>query len=66
MITEWELWACADTLRRKHGDLASEVIDDRIATLEREGMAEGARTFRLVRSRLAVLADDGLAPGVRN
>lgn len=60
MVTEWELWACANTMHRNHGSGAPAAIAERIETLAREHDTAGVATWRAIAERYARLM---AAPG---
>lgn len=60
MLSEWELWACANTMHRDHGPGAPAAIAERIATLTREHDTAGVATWRAIAERYARLM---AAPG---
>ena len=56
MLSDWELWACANEAMVQHGDRAAFVAAVRIATLTDEGDREGADAWRRIASRIEALA----------
>ena len=60
MVTEWELWARANTMHRNHGSGAPAAIAERIETLAREHDTAGVATWRAIAERYARLI---AAPG---
>ena len=55
MIAEWELWACADEMIRRHGaDAAIEAAMKADELLE-AGEIEGSRIWRLIMHRISEL-----------
>lgn len=63
MISEWELWACANEMVRQHGFDAPIHAAMKADALLVEGEQDGAATWRLIIHRVnALLADPkGLA-----
>jgi hypothetical protein len=57
MITEWELWACANHYIREHGEDAPVIAAMRADELLAEGDLEGARTFQSIVRRINELLD---------
>ena len=57
MISEWEIWACAQQQIKRHGEGAIKVIAKRVAELALLGDAEGATTWRAVAERVDHLMD---------
>ena len=52
MITDWELWACANKLIEMHGEGAALHAQLRADVLAEDGEEEGARTWRLIMQRV--------------
>jgi hypothetical protein len=52
VITEWELWACANEAIRRHGAEAAIFAAMRADELFEQGDDEGARTWRLIVERI--------------
>ena len=57
MITEWELWACANHYIREHGEDAPVIAAMRADELLAEGDLEGARTFQSIARRINELLE---------
>lgn len=57
MIAEWELWACANHLIRKHGETAALEATMRADELLAEGDLEGMRTFQAIARRIDQLLE---------
>ena len=51
MLTEWELWACANTMHQNHGPAASAAIAEQIETVSRQDDAAGAATWKAIAER---------------
>ncbi len=62
MISEWELWACANTLHKAHGADAPRIIAERISALTLEGDEAGVRTWRAIAERYTQLV--AIKPGL--
>ena len=58
MITEWELWACANEVLRQHGAAAAEFIAERCAALGSARDVAGRETWLAIERRLAQLQQD--------
>lgn len=58
MITDRELWACANTLIAQHGDRVDAVIAERVAALAVAGDEAGVRTWRAIADRVDGLRCD--------
>jgi hypothetical protein len=52
MISDRELWACAATIERQHGDRAPLIVAERIGALALAGDAEGVSAWRAIAVRL--------------
>lgn len=63
MITEWELWACANHYIRRHGEDAAIMAAMRADELLAEGDMAGSRTFQAIMQRINQLMEkpSGLA-----
>jgi hypothetical protein len=57
LISEWELWACANMIDQQHKDSAPDVIAEPVNTLTLEGDDAGATTWRAIAERYAQLLD---------
>jgi len=65
MLSEWELWACANQVLLTHGENASLHVAEQIGALVLEGDAEGIRTWQAIAARIAQLsATGGQAPPI--
>jgi hypothetical protein len=51
LMTEWELWACALTLERQHGEDALSFIADRISKLAMAGDFDGVANWKVIATR---------------
>ena len=65
MISDWELWACAQQVMKQHGRAAPVFVAERIGALALAGDADGVTTWKEVACRIENLADMGEAQ-VRN
>jgi hypothetical protein len=52
VLTDWELWACASTIMRNHGERAPVFVAERIGALALAGDADGLATWRAIASRM--------------
>ena len=57
MITEWELWACANHYICEHGEDAPIMAAMRADELLAEGDLEGSRTFQSIVRRINQLLE---------
>ena len=51
MLTEWELWACANKVMSDHGEAAPDFIAERISTLIRNGDGQGVANWNAIKAR---------------
>ena len=56
-MTEWELWACALTLERQHGEDALSFIADRISKLAMAGDFDGVAKWKIIAARFDQLQE---------
>lgn len=63
MISDWELWACADELLRQYGAGAASHAAKRRAALEAAGDEDGHRTWVAIGHRLEELGRTVASPG---
>jgi hypothetical protein len=59
MLSEWELWACANRVLQTYGDDAALHAAEQIGALVLEGDAKGVRTWQAIAERIAQLAATG-------
>lgn len=57
MLTEWELWACANEYIRQHGEDAPLIVAQRADELLAEGDVRGARNFAVIVERINTLLE---------
>ena len=55
MISEWELWACANHIHGQHGIGAPRVIAERIEALAQAGDQAGVATWQAIAERYTTL-----------
>lgn len=55
MLSEWELWACANQVLTKHGDKAPLHVAEQIGALALAGDEAGIRTWQGIAKRIAQL-----------
>ena len=63
MISDRELWACAQQMIKQHGGKADEAVAERVAELAKKGDAEGVATWRAIADRIDRLIDSSGAGG---
>ena len=59
MLSDWELWACANRVLQTHGEEAARHAAEQIGALVLEGDAEGVRTWQEIAARIAQLSTTG-------
>lgn len=57
MLSEWELWACANQVLKTQGDNAAVYVAERIGALALAGDAEGIKTWQAIARRIGELSD---------
>jgi hypothetical protein len=62
MLSDWELWACANEAMVQYGDQAPFVAAVRVAELSNQGDREGVATWRHIASRIEALATGAFGP----
>lgn len=63
MLSEWELWACANQVLTKHGDKAPLHVAEQIGALALAGDAAGIQTWQAIARRIGQLTGkDGVTP----
>lgn len=59
MLSEWELWACANQVLQTHGDNATLHVAEQIGALALAEDAEGVRTWQAIAARITQLRGTG-------
>jgi hypothetical protein len=54
-LSPWELWACANTVLKAHGDKAPLYVAEQIGALVLKGDEEGIRSWQEIAVRLVAL-----------
>lgn len=63
MLSEWELWACANRVLQSHGEHAAAHAAEQIEALVRAGDPDGVRAWRAIARRIGQLSGkDGPTP----
>lgn len=63
MLSEWELWACANQVLTTHGDKAPLHVAEQIGALALAGDEAGIQTWQAIARRIAQLTGmDGDTP----
>lgn len=66
MLSEWELWSCANQVLKIHGDKSPVYIAEQIGALAIAGDHERIETWKAIARRLTELVDLDVAPGQPN
>lgn len=56
MLSDWELWACANHVLQTHGDQAPVHVADQIGVLALVGDEAGIRTWQAIAERIVQLS----------
>lgn len=51
-VPDWELWACASTVLRQHGELTPMFVAERIGALALAGDVAGIATWKAIAARI--------------
>ena len=65
-LSDWELWACASTVLKTHGNKAALHVAEQIGALVLKGNDEGIRTWQDIAKRIEQLQAGAEAPGTRH
>jgi hypothetical protein len=57
LMTDWELWACALALERRHGEKVVPVIAERISELASDGDFDGVANLKIIAGRIDQLRE---------
>jgi hypothetical protein len=57
MLTDWELWACANQVLKIHGDSAPVFVAEQIGVLALAGDDAGIATWRAIAARIVELTE---------
>jgi len=55
MLSEWELWACANQVQQTHGEQAPHYVAEQLGALALAGDAQGIKTWKEIARRIDVL-----------
>lgn len=55
MLTDWELWACANQVHQSQGENAPLYVAEQLGALALAGDADGIRTWQEIARRIQVL-----------
>ena len=56
MLSDWELWACANNVLQTHGDKAPLHVAEQIGALALTGEEAGIRTWQAIAERIVQLS----------
>lgn len=56
MLSDWELWACANQIFQTHGENSPRFVAEQIGALALDGDADGLATWQELARRLSELA----------
>ncbi|OYU37312.1 hypothetical protein [Novosphingobium sp. PASSN1] len=62
MLSDWELWACANEVLKTHGDKAALFVAEQIGVLVLEGDQTGIATWQAIARRISELSDGHGSP----
>ena len=62
-LTDWELWACANTVLKTHGDKAASHVAGQIGALALKDDQDGICTWQEIAKRIVELQASADAPG---
>jgi len=65
-LSAWELWACASTVLKTHGDKAALHVAEQIGALALKSDDEGIRTWQEIAKRIEQLQAGAEALGTRH
>jgi hypothetical protein len=55
MLTDWELWACANQVHQTQGENAPHYVAEQLGALALAGDTDGIRTWQEIARRIEVL-----------
>ena len=58
MLSDWELWACANHVLQTHGDKAPLYVAEQIGALALDGNDAGIRTWQAIAERIVQLSSN--------
>lgn len=58
MLSDWELWACANHVLQTHGDKAPLYVAEQIGALALDGNNAGIRTWQAIAERIVQLSSN--------
>ena len=58
MLSDWELWACANHVLQTHGDKAPLYVAEQIGALALDGNDAGIRTWQAIAERIVQLTSN--------
>ena len=57
MLSDWELWACANETLKQHGERAPVFVAERIGALVVAGDVAGMETWKAIAARINELSE---------
>lgn len=57
MLSDWELWACANQVMKAQGDKVAHYVAEQIGTLALAGDEEGIKTWQAIARRITELSN---------
>lgn len=57
MLSDWELWACANQVLKAQGDNAAQFVAEKIGALALGGDDEGIKAWQAIARRITELSD---------
>ncbi|PKB25307.1 hypothetical protein B0I00_0501 [Novosphingobium kunmingense] len=58
MLSDWELWACANQVLKAQGDKAALYVAEQIGALALAGDDDGIKTWQAIARRITELSDE--------
>lgn len=58
MLSDWELWACANQVLKAQGDKAALYVAEQIGALALAGDEDGIKTWQAIARRINGLSDE--------
>lgn len=65
-LSDWELWACANTVLKTHGDKAASHVAEQIGALAPKDDEVGIRTWQEIAKRIVELQPGAETPVTRH
>ena len=65
-LSDWELWACANTVLKTHGDSAALHVAEQLGALAIKGDEQGIRAWQEIAKRIEQFQSGAKVPGTRH